>query len=51
MTYQPREFTADAKRKPAARPKSFAPQKSKRAPLISVVVPVKDEEIVIRPFV
>jgi glycosyltransferase involved in cell wall biosynthesis len=53
VTYQPREFTADAKRKPAARPKSFAPQKSGRRgpPLISIVVPVKDEENGIRPFV
>ena len=53
MTYQPREFTADAKRKPAARPKSFAPQKNARgkAPLLSIVVPVKDEENGIRPFV
>ena len=53
MTYQPRGFSADAKRKPAARPKSFAPQKSARRkePLISVVVPVKDEENGIRPFV
>ncbi len=53
MTYQPRQFTADAKRKPAARPKSFAPQKSRprKHPLISVVVPVKDEENGIRPFV
>ena len=50
MTYQPREFTADAKN---ATPKSFAPQKSSRrkAPLISVVVPVKDEENGVRPFV
>ena len=51
MSYQPREFTADVKRKAAARPKSFAPQKNKRAPLISVIVPVKDEENGIRPFV
>jgi polyisoprenyl-phosphate glycosyltransferase len=53
VTYQPREFTADAKRKPAARPKSFAPQKRARRkqPLISIIVPVKDEEDAIRPFV
>lgn len=51
MTYQPREFTADSKRKPA-RPKSFAPQKrSSRIPQISVIVPVKDEENGVRPFV
>lgn len=52
MTYQPREFTADAKRKRTA-PKSFAPHKSarRRQPLISVVVPVKNEENGIRPFV
>jgi len=50
VTYQPREFTADAKRKPA-HPKSFAPQKSaRRAPLISVIVPVKNEENGVRPF-
>ena len=50
MTYQPREFTADAK---TAAPKSFAPQRGSRrkAPLISVVVPVKDEENGVRPFV
>ncbi len=50
MTYQPRDFTADAK---PATPKSFAPQKGSRrkAPLISVVVPVKDEENGVRPFV
>ena len=53
MTYQPREFTADAKRKPAARPTSFAPRKRTRGklPLLSVLVPVKDEENGIRPFV
>ncbi|MFL6755289.1 MAG: glycosyltransferase family 2 protein, partial [Sphingomicrobium sp.] len=53
MTYQPRQFTADPKRKVAARPTSFAPQKSRprKQPLISVVVPVKDEENGIRPFV
>jgi glycosyltransferase involved in cell wall biosynthesis len=50
VTYQPRDFTADAK---TATPKSFAPQKGTRrkAPLISVVVPVKDEENGVRPFV
>ena len=53
MTYQPREFTADAKRKPAAHPQLFAPKKGSRrkAPLISIVVPVKDEENAVRPFV
>lgn len=53
MTYQPREFTAEHKRKPAARPQSFAPQKGTRRslPTISIVVPVKDEENGIRPFV
>jgi len=53
VTYQPRQFTADPKRKVAARPTSFAPQKSRprKQPLISVVVPVKDEENGIRPFV
>jgi polyisoprenyl-phosphate glycosyltransferase len=52
VTYQPREFTADPKRKASPRPKSFAPEKaSRRRPLISVVVPVKDEENAIRPFV
>ena len=53
MTYQPREFAADARRKPSARPQSFAPRGAARptAPLISVVVPVKDEENAIRPFV
>lgn len=53
MTYQPREFTADAKRKTIAPPKSFAPQPRSRrkAPLLSVVVPVKNEENGIRLFV
>ena len=53
MTYQPREFTADAKRKPAAHPQLFAPKKGSRrkAPLISIVVPVKDEENAVRPYV
>ena len=52
MTYQPREFTADPKRKPASRPRSFTPEKvSRRTPVISVIVPVKDEENAIRPFV
>jgi glycosyltransferase involved in cell wall biosynthesis len=53
VTYQPREFTADAKRKPAAHPQLFAPKKGSRrkAPLISIVVPVKDEENAVRPFV
>lgn len=52
MTYQPREFTADTKRKPTARPKSFAPRKrSRKLPMISIVVPVKDEESAIGPFV
>ena len=53
MTYQPGEFTADPKRKASARPTSFAPRKTVRrtTPLISVVVPVKDEENAIRPFV
>jgi glycosyltransferase involved in cell wall biosynthesis len=53
VTYQPRDFTAEKNANPAARPKSFAPQRKPRrkAPLISVVVPVKDEENGIRPFV
>jgi polyisoprenyl-phosphate glycosyltransferase len=51
VTYQPREFTA-SKRKPASRPKSFAPEKvSRRRPLISIVAPVKNEENAIQPFV
>jgi glycosyltransferase involved in cell wall biosynthesis len=52
VTYQPREFTtADARG--SARPKSFAPARKsrKKPPLISVVVPVKDEENTVRPFV
>ena len=53
MTYQPREFTAAEPKAKTAQPKSFAPQKGKRSktPLISIVVPVKDEENGIRPFV
>jgi glycosyltransferase involved in cell wall biosynthesis len=53
VTYQPREFTAAETKARTARPKSFAPQKAKRSktPLISIVVPVKDEENGIRPFV
>jgi glycosyltransferase involved in cell wall biosynthesis len=51
VTYQPREITGDERA--AARPRSFAPRKTTRrtAPLISVIVPVKDEENAIRPFV
>ena len=50
MTYQPREF---AKEKAAAAPKSFAPARKsrKKAPLISVIVPVKDEENAVVLFV
>ena len=46
MTYEPRKLTADAKRKPSVRPKSLTPRKPSRSatPMISVVVPVKDEE-------
>ena len=53
MTYQPREFIADRKRRPSARPQSFAARKTSRrsAALISVIVPVKDEEDGITPFV
>jgi len=53
VTYQPREFTADTKSKAAARPKSFQPKKRPRrkSPLISIVVPVKDEENAVGPFV
>jgi glycosyltransferase involved in cell wall biosynthesis len=53
VTYQPREFTAAEPKAKTAQPKSFAPQKGKRSktPLISIVVPVKDEENGIRPFV
>ena len=53
MTYQPREFSAGTPETKAARPTSFAPRKGKRrnVPLISAVVPVKDEENGIRPFV
>jgi glycosyltransferase involved in cell wall biosynthesis len=53
VTYQPREFTAAETKPKAGQPKSFAPQKGKRSktPLISIVVPVKDEENGIRPFV
>ena len=52
MTYQPREITADKGRK-AIQPKSFAPAKPSRrkTPMISVVVPVKDEEKGLRPFI
>ena len=52
MTYQPREIMADAKEGTAS-PQSFAPARRKRAkmPLISIVVPVKDEESAILPFV
>ena len=50
MTYQPRDITSDAR--PAARPKSFAPmQRRRRAPLLSVIVPVKNEENGIALFV
>jgi glycosyltransferase involved in cell wall biosynthesis len=51
LTYQPREITGDEKA--PARPRSFAPRKPARrtTPLISVIVPVKDEENAIRPFV
>jgi glycosyltransferase involved in cell wall biosynthesis len=50
VTYQPREF---AKEKTAAAPKSFAPAKTSRRkpPLLSIVVPVKNEENAVRPFV
>ena len=50
MTYQPREF---AREKTTAAPRSFAPARKsrKKAPLLSIVVPVKDEENAVRPFV
>jgi glycosyltransferase involved in cell wall biosynthesis len=50
VTYQPREF---AKEKTAVAPKSFAPAKAARRkpPLLSIVVPVKNEENAVRPFV
>ena len=53
MTYQPREFTTAAKRGKSARSASFVPKRraSDKAPTISVIVPVKDEENGIRPFV
>ena len=53
MVYQPREITSDARSKPAARPKPVAKRKGSqvKAPLISVIVPVKDEENAIAPFV
>jgi glycosyltransferase involved in cell wall biosynthesis len=53
VTYQPREFAAGTTKAKSARPTSFVPRKGKRlkAPVISVVVPVKDEENGIRPFV
>ena len=53
MTYQPREFTTARKRGKAARPKSFTPRRraSDREPVISIVVPVKDEEDGVAPFV
>lgn len=53
MTYQPREFSTAAPAQPKVRrPKSFAPAaKAAKCPLISVIVPVKDEEESIAPFV
>lgn len=53
MTYQPREFTAEAKTKGGTGPTSFAPAKrgQSKTPLISVIVPVRDEENGVRPFV
>jgi len=49
VTYQPREF---AKEKTRSAPKSFAPVKSSwKPPLLSIVVPVKDEEDGVGPFV
>jgi len=53
VTYQPREITAETNGKGGSRPKSFAPAKRARskAPLISLIVPVKDEENGVRPFV
>jgi glycosyltransferase involved in cell wall biosynthesis len=53
VTYQPRDIIVDGKT--AGRPMSFAPRPRRRAsdkvPLISIVVPVKDEENAVRPFV
>jgi len=53
VTYQPREITAETNGKGGSRPKSFAPAKRARskAPLISLILPVKDEENGVRPFV
>jgi glycosyltransferase involved in cell wall biosynthesis len=53
VTYQPREFTTASKRGKSAQPKSFAPRRraSDRVLEISIVVPVKDEEDGIQPFV
>lgn len=52
MTYQPREMKTDAKPVRGARPKSFAPaRKHASVPMISVIVPVKDEQNSVRLFV
>jgi glycosyltransferase involved in cell wall biosynthesis len=51
VTYQPRDFEANSKPIKGGRPTSFAPAKDTFVPMISIIVPVKDEQNGVRPFV
>jgi glycosyltransferase involved in cell wall biosynthesis len=51
LTFQPRDISADALPFPVRDLGPARPKRNRRAPLISVIVPVKDEEQAIVPFI